>query len=204
MASAHTFWLQATEVGAHLFLGDASDDEAYEEESVEEAGALGLDGAPLEVEMVYDHGHMHLRAPGAPVLWLKADYGFWRKTVRGWQEGSKRDPGRTIDSAWHLQYAKLEKQYQGPVSIGLELEIVLDSIESGKLTGTVYHKGQAIKGVALYRAHKKVARTDKKGKFRISAPKGRTVLSAVLKEKLENHPDADRRILTSTYTLGRE
>ena len=200
--SAHNFWLQDKEDGAHLFLGDTADDERYQEEDVLEAsGGLGADGQPLEVERVYSHGHMHLHAPQAQVLWLKADYGFWRKTTRGWARGSKRSPGRTISSEWHVQYAKLVKKYTGPQPVGMELELVFDSMGEKRFTGRALLNGKPKAGLPIFLAHRKVARTDSEGRFKIKRPKGPAVISVVYKERLENHPDADKRAVTSTTTL---
>ena len=198
---AHTFWLEATENGAHLFLGDRANDERYEEDAVEQAAAIKNDGTPVQVEKHYGHGHMHLTAPSAHLIWTKANYGFWRKTIRGWQEGTKQDPGRTLSSAWHVQYAKIAKNYTKPTKVGMDFEIVLESVEKKKIRGVVYLNGKPAPKVPIYLGHKKVARTNKKGFFKVSTPKGAAVLSAVHKEKLKDNPKADQKITTTTYTL---
>ena len=189
-------------MGARLFLGDAADDESYEEDSVLSVGAQDASGKPVACQKQYGHGRLVLEAPGANILWTKSDYGFWRKTTRGWSEGSKQDPGRTIASAWHLQYSKLVKNYQGPRKLDLELEIVLDRVSERHLEGTVWHEKKAAPNVPIYLGHKKVARTDKNGHFRFSKPKEKAVFSAVVTRPLKAHPDADKKILTCSYTLG--
>lgn len=197
---AHTFWLQANDSGANLFLGDSADDQRYEEESVKEAKGFRADGTPVELEWAYSHGLLQLEAPQANVIWTKADYGYWRKTVRGWEEGTKEASGRTITSAWHIQYSKLVKEYSRPTKLDLELEIVIDSIDGKTMTGIVYLRGEPSPKIPLYIGHKKIARTNKSGQFKFSAPKGSFVLSAIHKEDIE-HPKVDQRIVTSSYTL---
>lgn len=201
--SAHTFWLQESEQGAHLFLGDAADDARYSEDSVKEAGARGPSSEEVSVSKDYDHGHMHLVAPEAQVLWVKADYGYWIKTVRGWQEGRKSENSRVRDSAWHVQYAKLVKSYKTAQKVDLPLEIVVDSVDSRHLKGRVLRNGEPVHKVPLYLGHKKVARTDASGSFKIKKPKkNRIVISAVFEQELSNNPDADKKIITSTLTLA--
>lgn len=200
-SSAHTFWLEPSEQGARLLLGDASDDARYSEESVKKVGGRGAGPEEITTTKNYDHGLMDLVAPGAQILWVEADYGFWIKTVHGWREGTKSKGGGVRDSAWHVQYAKLIKTYDGPQEVGLPLEIIVESMTSDSFKGKVVYQGQPAKNVPLYLGHKKVARTSSTGQFKLKRPAERLVLSAVLKQKLQNHPEADNKIVTSTLTL---
>lgn len=184
-----------------MFLGDAADDERYEESAAKDSGGLDSQGNKVKVENNYDHGHLHLLAPQAQVLWITAEYGFWRKTVKGWQEGTKRDPGRTISSAWHMQYAKLVKEFTSPQKVGLELEIVLMSVSEKEISGVVYLRGKPAAQVPVHRGHRKIGRTKDDGSFQIRRKHKQEIISAIVKESLENNADADYKILTSTLTL---
>lgn len=180
-------------------LGDAADDEGYEEDEVKEVGALAADGSALEVNRIYSHGRMSLEAPGAALIWTKSDYGFWRQTVRGWARGSRKSEGRTLQAAWHIQYAKLIRGSDR--AAGLELEILLDEMSVDKLKGRVLYKGKPKSRAPLYLSHKKVARSGGEGRFELSRPEGRVVLTATVTEKLRDHPEVDKMVISSTLTL---
>lgn len=197
---AHTYWLQPLETGAKLLLGDSADDESYEEDDVVESGALDSNGQKLPLERTFSHGRMTLTAPGAKVLWIKSDYGFWRKTHRGWSPGSKSSPGRTIDSNWHIQYAKLVRGRLPGARAGMELEIVVESIGEGKISGLVLFQGKPMSTAPLYIGHKKVARTDGQGRFNFRSGDLNFVLSTTIQQPLDGHPEVDNQVLSSSYT----
>lgn len=204
-AWAHNYWLRPVEGGIQVALGHGQETESYPKNSVKRLIAFDDKGQTLpSAEVFSEKDGLLIKAPSASGYLAEVDYGTWIKTIHGWKLGSKTDNGdRVLKSVWNLQYCKLVRPSTMAVNLGLPLEIVVERASSNSLQGRLLHQGRPATERPLFSGHERLGKTDDQGKFLLerSSASNLWVVTADIEEELPDHPQADRKSLTTTITV---
>jgi len=201
-AWAHNFWLQPVPQGARLCLGDGADEEGYQPSSPEQVRAYDDRGHPLDCQQDFVQSRLLLKCPQAAAFSVRADYGTWVKTVRGWHPGSKQEQSeRVLKSIWSVHDCKMVRTSAARLRLGLGLEIVLDQVSEQQVRGQVLWQGQPRPQSRLFQGHHQVGRSDDQGGFVVERGELPFLLSTEVEEELKDSPRADHKVTTGTLTL---
>ncbi|OOF58981.1 DUF4198 domain-containing protein [Rodentibacter myodis] len=210
IANAHNIWLEPTpSQGEYVMKFGHLETETYPQHKIQSIENLNSQGKLTALEYVFKNGEAYL-TPKSDMVFMQFNNGVWSKLPSGkYVEKTKREVPEAEFSTNPMKLGKaiLKWGEQAFKAHNVAYELIPQTkAQAGEpLSILVLHNGKPMQGIKVGAGEDApFSLTSEKGIAKFIPTKGYNKVWAEFDEKVENHPDYDRRSIEYMLTFDAE